>query len=149
ASVVATMKKYDYGPPGRLYQCWLVDDAGPNRLHSECFLPDDPKNAVLVWGDSHAALFYSGLQKAFPTLPVWEAATSNCLVSGGTAVCNDMNADVFKLVQGRRPKTVIIYQAWELYSDDWSATSPIGKALGATLTRLRKLDIPNLIVLGP
>ena len=153
ASIFATMK-YDYGPPGRLYTCWLVATTGPQRLAPECSAPDDPDNAVLVWGDLHAALFYSGVHKAFPSLPVWQTTTSSCLVIGGSEfggseLCDNTNAEAIKLIQERHPKTVIIFQAWENYSTDWTTGGPLGSALRATLVRLKEMKVPNLIVLGP
>ena len=144
ASIVAAMK-YDYLTPGRFHTCW--DPTGP--LAPECSAPNDSDNAVLVWGDSHAALFYSGVHKAFPSLPVWQATTSSCPFIGGGDLCNNTNAEAIKLIQERHPRTVIIFQAWEIYSTDWSTSGPQGTALRATLTRLQEMKVPNLIVLGP
>jgi peptidoglycan/LPS O-acetylase OafA/YrhL len=173
AAIVATMK-YDYQTAGRFPTCW---DPPTGPLPPECSAPNDPDNAVLVWGDSHAALFYSGVHKAFPSLPVWQATRSGCLLFGdedwaaetgedrgdrndrhhwlGTQRrnCKNINAETVKLIQERHPRTVIIFQAWEHYSEHysqgWAASSPFGSALRAALTRLRELKVPNLIVLGP
>jgi len=147
ASILATMK-YNYGPPGRLNTCWL-DGTGPQNLAPECSLPNDRDDAILVWGDSHAALFYSGVRKAFPSLPIWQTTTSSCPVTGGPQICNNTNAEAFRLIRERKPKTVIIFAAWEVYSTDWTASGPHGSALRAALARIQATKVPNLIVLGP
>ena len=59
------------------------------------------------------------------------------------------SSEAIKLIQERHPKTVIIFQAWENYSTDWTTGGPLGSALRATLVRLKEMKVPNLIVLGP
>jgi peptidoglycan/LPS O-acetylase OafA/YrhL len=146
ASIVAAMK-YDYAAPGRLYSCWLVEK-GPQELAEECLAPAAGKG-ILIWGDSHAALMYAGVQKVFPEIPVWQATRSSCPFYGGDGKCGSLNATAVRFIQERRPETVILFAAWENYSEDWATGSPSGSTLKAALDRLRELKIPNLIVLGP
>lgn len=148
ASIVATMK-YDYGTAGRLHICWLEDQTGPQQMARECTEPDDPNHAILVWGDSYAAMFASGVRRAFPQRPVWQTTRSSCIVTGNSPKCDAMNADTIELIRRRHPRTVIIFDAWENYSTDWTTNGVYGAALQATLGRLRELKIPDLIVIGP
>ncbi len=148
ASILSTMK-YDYATDGRLYSCWLIDERGPQEFAPECLKQNANGDGILVWGDSHAARLYPGLQRSFPDLAVWQTTRSSCPFFGGSEKCNHNNAAALNAIETRRPQTVILFMAWVNYSEDWGLTSPFGMLLKNALAVLAPLKVPNLIVLGP
>ncbi len=146
ASILKTMK-YDYGPDARLYECWLVDEKGPQQFPPSCTEPRGA-NGLLIVGDSHAARLYPGLARTLDGSPVWQVTTSSCLPSGGSSLCNRTRDYAIKIAAEQKPRTVVLFAAWVNYSSDWSYQTERARSLGATIDRFTMTGT-RVIVLGP
>lgn len=146
ASILKTLS-YDYGPDGRLYECWLVDEKGSQQYPPECTSPNG-KDGILIVGDSHAARLYPGLLKAFPNNPVWQITRSGCLPLGGSSLCNQTRDYALQIAKQQHPKYVILFAAWLNHSEDWSGAAPLGKMLASTIEQFVSTGT-HVVVLGP
>jgi peptidoglycan/LPS O-acetylase OafA/YrhL len=123
--------------------CFL--EAPGSRFDSNCVEPG--QNPLLfLWGDSTAAALLPGLKKAQATVPFRLArfAAPGCapvLAAGSNTRCDAANDVVFGFIRSSHPEIVLLHAMWDDYND-------LGK-LGETLQRLKSLDIPRIVILGP
>jgi peptidoglycan/LPS O-acetylase OafA/YrhL len=113
---------------------------GPNCIEQ------GEKPLLFVWGDSTAAALYPGLKKAQETVPFRLAhfAAPGCapiLAAGSKARCDEVNDVVFGFMKSSHPEIVLLHAMWEENVD-------LAK-LRETIRRLRALDIPRIVILGP
>jgi peptidoglycan/LPS O-acetylase OafA/YrhL len=123
--------------------CFL--EAPGSRFDSNCVEPGD-NPLLLLWGDSTAAALLPGLKKAQQTVPFRLArfAAPGCepvLAAGSNARCDAANDIVFGFIKSSHPKIVLLHAMWDDYND-------LDK-LGETVERLKSLDIPRIVILGP
>jgi peptidoglycan/LPS O-acetylase OafA/YrhL len=124
-------------------RCFL--EVPGSRFDSNCVEPGD-NPLLFLWGDSTAAALLPGLKKAQQTVPFRLArfAAPGCapvLAGGSNTRCDAANDIVFGFIKSSHPEIVLLHAMWDDYND-------LDK-LGETLQRLKKLDIPRIVILGP
>jgi len=149
ADVVSILKTmhYDYGPDGRFYECWLVDERARQDFPPECTSPNR-SGGILIVGDSHAARIYPGIARILKDAPVWQITRSSCLPMGGRPLCDQTRDYALKIASEQKPKYVILYAAWSNYSSNWDKNSKLGNSLGLVIDKFSKAG-SQVIVLGP
>ena len=136
--------RYDYAAAYREGRCFLRPEQGAEAF-SEC---EDVGHGPLVylWGDSHAAHLYPGLELVYgQSSTITQRTASGCPPVLGLKVadrphCQSINQAVMKDVSERRPETVLLSARWGEYDLD---------GLSATVSDLRAAGVRNLIVVGP
>jgi peptidoglycan/LPS O-acetylase OafA/YrhL len=123
--------------------CFL--EAPGSRFDSNCVEPGD-RPLLFLWGDSTAAALLPGLKKAQQTMPFRLArfAAAGCapvLAAGSNTRCDAANDVVFGFIRSSHPEIVLLHAMWDDYND-------LDK-LGETVQRLKNLDIPRIVILGP
>lgn len=119
---------------------------------------DFPKNCqgnnghplVLIWGDSYATAFAAGLRelKKDNNFDVAEYTASSCppLVGFSKAdrpFCGRINDFVIQEIKKLKPEVVILHSTWTLLD------KTADEALKNTITKLKALRVPKIILLGP
>jgi peptidoglycan/LPS O-acetylase OafA/YrhL len=104
---------------GRVGNCFLGQEEGPEKFTSTCFASNS-KDSALIWGDSHAAALAFGLRTVYPNLS--QLTASGCPPILGEVIktrplckkTNDYIADQIKRLQ---PSKVFLYSNWDAYGD--------------------------------
>lgn len=123
-------------------ECFLE---GPGaRQQGNCIEPG-AKPLLFLWGDSTAAALYPGLKKAEETIPfrLAQFTSAGCapiLAAGG--VCDALNDRVFEFVKSSHPEIVLLHAMWDPQFHNFPK-------LGETVARLKALNIPRIVILGP
>jgi peptidoglycan/LPS O-acetylase OafA/YrhL len=118
-----------------------------DEIAKECYVGDPAiENFVMIWGDSHAAHLYIGLQHNLPqNWQVLQVTSSKCepdtLSPGDSNVnyCQRSNWFALKTIADKRPNAVIVAQN---IGHDAAKMSAIG-------AKLESLGIENIIFNGP
>lgn len=144
---------YDAKIGTRMPACWLEVDAAADAYASECseaLRAPGEKRTVLVWGDSHAAGLYAGIQKQMGT-KVAQFTRSACppLMGVGSSRCVSSNEYVFSQISKYQPDTVVLFAVWNHYSQAWTGGSTEASGLLSTIRNLRHAGVKNIVVLGP
>ena len=108
-------------------------------------LPDAPK--VFLWGDSHAAHLYPGLESVVGSrVALSQLTTAECgplmLGSSVSSKCMERNTEILALIEKERPDVVILASNWGVHGE------LLTKYLEGTLRRLRELKIKKIVVVG-
>ena len=126
---------------------FLNDGEGPSHFHFAPNELDPAKPTMLLWGDSHAAALYGGLQHVFGrryniaqrtaagVAPLYRTPLAN---AGNAVGVNDFIMDS---IRQTRPQIVLMHAYWSHYPE-WTA-------LEGTLGALKAMGVPKLIVVGP
>ena len=128
---------------GLLDHCFLENPGA--QFNSSCVeMGDNP--LLLLWGDSTAAALLPGLRKAQQSVPFRLArfAAPGCapIVAGGSNTrCDAANDIAFAFIKSSHPEIVLLHGMWDGYHD-------LDK-LAETIKRLKTLDIPRIVILGP
>lgn len=117
--------KYDISSTYREGTCFLRPEQRPDAYDvSDCFAPRAGMDNVLLWGDSHAAQYFYGLQKQFSgtNIHLLMAASSACPPVAGLDTsyrlhCQGFNDHIKALLGRSDVKTVILSGAWSEYSN--------------------------------
>jgi hypothetical protein len=115
------------------------------RFDSSC-IEQGEEPLLVLWGDSTAAALYPGLKKAQESVPFRLArfAAPGCapiLAAGSNATCDAGNDLVFGFIKSSAPKIVLLHAMWDHYHNL--------DGLGETIRRLKNLNIPRVVILGP
>ena len=112
--------------------------------------PDKP--TIAIWGDSHAIAITYGFRELFQNqYNIWARETSGCppvLDTKNSKVksyCKSNNDFIFHEIKTNKPKIVVLHAAWHArsyYKDSY-------KNLDETVTRLRKIGIDDILIIGP
>jgi peptidoglycan/LPS O-acetylase OafA/YrhL len=145
------MVDYDYNAGARVGQCWLTDTAPADGFAPIC-LDEQPANrkSVLLWGDSHAGRLWVGLAKTYgEEYRVGQFTRNSCppVLDFGQEFCRKSNAYTFSVIAKQRPTLVVMYAAWDGYSQ--FANPNIDQALTATISRLQAIGAKRVLVIGP
>jgi peptidoglycan/LPS O-acetylase OafA/YrhL len=105
------------------------------------------KDAIFLWGDSHAQALSLGLRSAVSQQDMFaQVATSGCapsLVPQTTKApnnnCDYSNQYALKEIERHKPGTVVIAQRWEHEKTDWNAIAD----------RLHKSGVRKVVLVGP
>lgn len=126
-------------------ECFLAPGESASRLGA-CMSPaSGTQEAEVLWGDSHAAHLYAGLQARFAGgvgLIAWTMAACPPLMGAGAggSACSAFNDAVLTRIAALRPRRVVLAAVWSQY--DWSAVSKTVKAL-------RVAGVADIEVVGP
>ncbi len=150
---------YDYEAGYRYRHCFIDRNADPSEFDAYCSgRPSDARRGspskplVMVWGDSHAASLYPGLQNlastgAAFTLAQYTASGCPPLLSDlgpGQVNCNTINRHVADKIEALRPDTVILSSYWlrcSCSAEDYAK-------LKQTIRRLQALKVKQIILFG-
>lgn len=146
--------KYDFKTDARVGKCWLSAEQPYDGFDQGCIPvpPNDGSKSVVVWGDSHAARLYPGIEASLGTrYAVSQLTRDSCppIVNFGYAVCQKSNEHVIAEIRRLHPKTVVMFGVWGHYQKDWSAPSPERTGLLASIEQLKASGITDIVVLGP
>ena len=124
-------------------KCFL--EVPGSEFNSSC-IEQGEKPLLLLWGDSTAAALYPGLKKAQETVPFRLArfaapACAPILSTGSNARCDQANDLVFGFIKSSHPEIVLLHAMWDKNNDL--------DQLRETIRRLKALDIPRIVILGP
>jgi SGNH domain (fused to AT3 domains) len=148
--------QYDAGAAARPRLCWLTADQPFTEYSSEC-VDGIPKNTaaktlMLIWGDSHAVRLYAGMRQVYSDrYRLAQFTRDSCppVLEFFQGQCSQGNAFVLKKIQETRPGVVVLFAAWNSYSNDWARESDFTKALFQTISALKRIGVPTIILVGP
>jgi hypothetical protein len=106
---------------------------------------------VVVWGDSHAARLYPGLEAVFGrTIAISQFTRNACppVLDLGYEVCRQGNAWLIGQIARIRPDAVILFAYWPLFTPDWGADGA-RQRLRATIDALHTIGVGKIVVIGP
>jgi hypothetical protein len=138
---------YDYKSQYRLRQCFLDAEQKPEDIDLNLCLPHAHGRAVILWGDSHVAHLYSGLDRVLKPkgYSLGQITASRCppttLVDFPPALpnCRSLNDFALATILTNKPELVIL-----------GASTPNERILGLDAT-IRALGTAGIkaIILGP
>lgn len=148
-----------FPPLMRQISDWHYDPSGPYRQGTYLLVegqderdfkvdPDEVapgKPSIVLWGDSHAAALYPGLNRVFGRRfnIVQRTMTKTPPFLGGSLVSESgrrISGNVIDTVQRIRPEYVILEAAWERY--EW-------RNVEATIGELKSRGVPHVVLVGP
>jgi len=160
---------FDFGGY-RSHRCFLDLEQGPQAYAPECWPAAGPAQAerqadhqplTLLWGDSHAAALYPGLEGGLagavagagqrPFLAQFTKARCPpvaTLPALASRRCREANEHVLALVRARAPDTVVLGGYWSLYAEDADASTALMASLRSTVAQLQALGVRQVVVLG-
>jgi peptidoglycan/LPS O-acetylase OafA/YrhL len=104
------------------------------------------KNAIFIWGDSHAQALYYGLENTLPRdISILQVASSGChpdiveSVQSGDNYCKVSNSFALQKIKEEQPDIVIVAQ---YKGHDINKTREV-------VTKLKKNGIKKIMVIGP
>lgn len=149
----------DY-PNYRIDQCFLRSEQGPETFSDQCVDRSEPNRPLmLLWGDSHAAALYSGLQREIARphegsghrLAQFTAAACPPLLSApphSVSQCDRTNRAVLERIAVERPRTVILAGYWSKYGTDAASLRAVVSNLRATVAQLKAMGVDKVVVYG-
>ncbi|HEV7491341.1 MAG TPA: acyltransferase family protein, partial [Rhodanobacteraceae bacterium] len=144
--------QYEYKTDARYLDCWLSEKQPFDGFAPFCANPSAGSNVTVLWGDSHAARLYPGLNAVLnKAVALSQFTRDRCLPALGVAstICQQSNAWVIAQIARMKPQTVILYAAWTHYQVDWHAPTAARAALFATIEALHKVGVGKIVVIGP
>ena len=133
-------------------QCHIEKIDG-SRRPDLCIEPARP--LLAIWGDSHAAALYQGLQPLQKSQPfgIAQVTAGSCppliIFSPGaiSADCNQNNQAILNQLLNAKPDYLVLHAAWQQYG----LQSPVLQfAIQASIKSLRRqLPLTKIIVIGP
>ncbi len=150
----------DFGTDFSTYRagrCFLDLEQGPDAFHGSCAAAPSSSlsaTAMLLWGDSHAASLYVGLQASAAGLAQFTKARCPPLLqtpAGASRGCAQTQAFVWEWLRRQTPQkmphTVVLGGHWSFYGwgkDSASLTSQVR----ATVLALQALGVQRVVVMG-
>lgn len=142
------LASYHYDPVSsyRRGKCFLDIDQGPESFASECFEAQGKAKKIVLWGDSHAAQLYPGLQSVYgDQAAIIQLTATRCPPIPSQDIhnrplCRSINDAVSLKIAALKPDLVILAGAWHKY--DWGKVTQ-------TIASLRSADIENIVLVGP
>lgn len=137
---------YDPSSSFRVGTCFLTSKANDFALFqkTECLKPSAAKPNVLIFGDSHAAALWAGLNSTYPGVHFLQATVSGCLpdadAKSGLQRCRDLKAYLFtSYLPGKKLDAIILAARWK--ADAVGNVAPLAASLKAFARRV--------VVVGP
>ncbi len=153
--------EFDAAYPGyRIDRCFLRTEQGPESFSDECIDRSDPSRPLmLLWGDSHAAALYSGLQGESNRQPEgsgirlaqFTAAACPPLMSApphSVSQCDRTNRAVLERIGTERPATVVLAGHWSKYGTDAESLGGVAASLRQTVAQLKSMGVSQVVVFG-
>ena len=148
--------RYPRGAGARPGRCWLSGAQAFTEYADEC-VDDSPDRGAtrplaLVWGDSHAARLYVGMNAVRGERYRFAQLTRDgCppLLGFGDQRCSEGNRFILEKIRQTAPQVVVLFADWRLYGLDSRRESAMAELLERTLAELREASAANVIVVGP
>ena len=151
--------KYDWGNGYRYATCFLDAEQGASTFAPICSGPapgrDRKRPLVALWGDSHAAALYPGLEH-FSRIRGYDIAqftATGCppildFTIDRVRVCKDINLYAFSKIRDLRPDVVILAGHWLLYdgTKGWNALDH--SKIVSTVEQLRRSSPSKVVLFG-
>ena len=131
----------------RRYSCFLEggqDFASFIKCQDEA--NDIKKPTLLLWGDSHAASLYPGLEKNYSaTFNILQRTASLCppilgFIKSDRPNCKKLNDDILTFIKKIKPEVIVLSAWWVDY--DW-------KGIKNTIAQLKNIGVKNIYLVGP
>lgn len=147
---------YDHEAGYRYHHCFIDRTSDPSEFAPYCSGSASAalqgKPLVLIWGDSHGASLYPGLQNLSTASGAFRLAqytTGGCppLVGQrdlGEARCSEINAHVVSKIRQLRPDTVILSSYWLRCACSADDHASVRK----TIETLKELKVKNIVLFG-
>jgi hypothetical protein len=143
----------------RIERCFLRSEQGPEAFAEECVDRRRPERPLLLlWGDSHAAALYPGLEvpSAGDAMRVAQFTASACppgqvLATAANPHCDEINRFVLQRIHQLKPSAVVLAANWSAYTEAETGEqgrSPVA-VLGRTIEVLHSAGVRQVIVFGP
>lgn len=151
--------RYDWKSGYRSGMCFIRTDeknSGPALFSSDCGGTSHPsRKTVLLWGDSHAASLYPGLESKLGNADfnLAQFNSGGCppvlgFSPGDTQVCPEINRYVYGMAMRIRPDTVILAANWSMYSGRKKTNRLVYDGLEETIHQLRNIPVKNIVLVG-
>jgi peptidoglycan/LPS O-acetylase OafA/YrhL len=143
--------KYEYKTDARYPDCWLSGAQAPDGFAPFCADTTAGRPRVVVWGDSHAARLYPGLNAVFGDHVALSQFTRDAcppIVGFGGGICQQSNEWILREIARIRPDAVILFGLWDHHQKDWESEGA-KSALYKTLDALRDAGAGRVVFLGP
>lgn len=139
---------FDYGAY-RASRCFLDLEQSASHFAAECAGPSTAAGGLLLWGDSHAASLYPGLQQAVGAQRLAQYTKARCppLLQpppGSSKGCAQVNDHVLQHITAARPATVVLGGFWSMYGPAES----VPLELLHTVKALQRLGVAQVVVMG-
>jgi peptidoglycan/LPS O-acetylase OafA/YrhL len=126
----------------RRHECLLLDE--DTDFASDCI--EQKRPLLFLWGDSTAAALVPGLTdlqrtRSFGLAQFTLSACEPSVTRIGVPYCAGLNRKAFAALEAAKPDIVLLQAIW--YPD-----RPQLDALAETITAIRKLGVPKIVVLG-
>ena len=138
---------FDYKQAYRESRCFLQPWQGARAFRPDCVDGGEGK-LLLLWGDSHAAHLYPGLQPAARErrFRIAQLTASACpplldYRASERPKCHEINQAALAKARALRPETVVLSAQWEKYRSL--------DGLRGTVASLRQLGVGEIVVVGP
>ena len=144
-------ERYDFKAAALWETCWLRNDVPPDAMLSSC-LKVGRDDALVVWGDSHAAMLATGLRANLGAERISQLTKSSCppiLKDDLFDSCRTQNDAILEAIKRTRPKTVILFSYWQLYATEWSAGSVRAGRLARTIQVIKDTGVSSVVLIGP
>ena len=139
-------------------RCFLNLEQGPEHFAPECHDRRQGRtHHALLWGDSHAASLFPGLQQWTDGGPRSTALSqftkARCpplatLPSGSSRRCQEANEFVMQTIRQEKPATVVLAGYWSLYGASAAGNRPLADELLTTVQALRAAGVAHVVVMG-
>lgn len=143
---------YPFRASSREGSCSLVDASQPVEFPAVCVDPDtgDGRPLVVLWGDSHAAMFYAGLRAAGGgRFRIAQFTRSGCrpFFDVGPPICRSGNDAVMRRIETMHPDSVILFANWKHVR--FNGAQEMLQQLEPTIIALKRAGVPRIVVMGP
>ena len=148
--------RFDYSRY-RSRSCFLDPDQTASEFKPECSAPPQAgERSVLLWGDSHAASLYPGLEAlvaANRSISLTQLTASACPPIAGFKVesrpnCAAINDAVIERVRRAPPDTILMAANWSLYNGSGGWERLDTAALERTVRQLLAAGVGRVVLIG-
>ena len=129
--------------------CFLSPTQSADEFESACS-GGGRRPLIFLWGDSHGAALYPGLQSVSDSnhITVAQYTTAGCppllgYTNPRRAGCREINAFVARKVRELRPQIVVLHSMWNVGEED------LDRGLRATIQEIRKMGEGKIVLVGP
>ncbi|HTL67623.1 MAG TPA: acyltransferase family protein [Lacunisphaera sp.] len=138
---------FSYNPAAAVRQgtYFIMGDVDETAFKIDPHELDPAKPTIYLWGDSHAATLYAGLERVLgQKFNIAERAAATTApfppedFNPGNA--RRINAFILASIARDRPEVVILHADWQRY--DW-------RQVAGTVAALRRIGTPHIVLVGP
>lgn len=147
---VLAISNYKIPSEARYPECWLRADVPVESISKACGFSNNGKIKVLIWGDSHAAMLYSGFEhQVGGAFDLAQFTRSSCPpLIGFPGFCGEANRKMLEIIRDSNPDILILSGAWANYGD-FKYHFNQSDDLRRTLDAAKQTGAKRIVVLGP